>query len=247
MKMKHSLAYALILAAMCVSGCSSNMEQKKQSTISVSGTGMVSVKPDMIQMNISLSKTAPTTRQAQESVNKMVRQALDVLKGFSVEDKNISTASLTFNPEYDYRSTRRVIVGQRVEQQITFSINDIQNDSIKVPQIIDRLVQINGIELNGINFGVKDNAGYFVKSRELAYQKAYQKAQQYAELSGLKIVKVLNISEAGNQEFPQLRNRAMSNVKAEEMSFMAADASTTALPSGEMGVTTNISAVFLME
>jgi uncharacterized protein YggE len=246
MKMKHFLAYALMLAVVYVSGCNSNMEQKKQSTVSVSGTGTVSVKPDMIQMNISLSKTAPTTKQAQEDVSKMVRQVLNVLKSFSIEDKNISTASLTFNPEYEYRPNRRVLTGQRAEQRITFSINDIQNDSVKVPQIIDRLVQINGIELNSMNFGVEDNAEYFVKSRELAFQKALQKAQQYAELSGLKAGKVLSISEEGNQQFPQMMNNRMM-FKQEVEFATAADASSTVLPSGELEVTTKILAVFLLE
>lgn len=235
----------VFLAILLISGCNNPVGQKNQSTVSVIGTGTVLVKPDMIRMNISLNKTAPTTKSAQEEVNKMVRQALDVLAEFNIEEKSINTASLTFSPEYEYRSNRRTLTGQNARQTITFSIDDIRSDSEKVSQIIDRIVQINGIELNQLDFNVKDNTEYFVKSRELAFQKASDKAKQYAALSGLTVAKVLSISEEGNQQTLPFNNRLLnqSNFIAE----MSPDASSTVLPSGELEITTKILAEFLLE
>lgn len=235
------------LAVLFVSAsCNSHAGQKDQSTVSVAGTGSVSVRPDMIQLSISLNRTAQTTRLAQDAVNKMVRQALDVLKNAGIEDKNISTASLTFNPEYEYRPSRRVLVGQRAEQRITFSIHDIQNDSEKASQIIDRLVQINGIELNQMSFSVKNNTEYFIQSRELAFQKATAKAEQYAALSGLKVAKVLSIAEEGNQSYSPMSNRMMLQ-KMEEQAVAADAVGATVLPAGELEITTRIMVVFLLE
>lgn len=237
---------AILSVALFVTACSGNVGHRNQSTVSVVGTGTVMVQPDMIRMNISLSKTAPTTRAAQEEVSKMVRQALTVLSKYNIEDKNIITASLTFSPEYEYRNNRSVLIGQNARQTIAFSIEGIQSDSEKVSRIIDRLVQINGIELNQMDFSVKDNTEHFVKSRELAFRKAADKAKQYAELSGLKVGRVLNISEDGSQQVLPVNNRMMNqyNVFAEAA---AADMSSTMLPSGELEITTRISAVFLLE
>jgi uncharacterized protein YggE len=61
-----------------VSGYDKKNEQQKQSTISVFGIGTVIVQPDMIQMTITLSNVAQTTKIAQEVVNSMVRQALEI-------------------------------------------------------------------------------------------------------------------------------------------------------------------------
>ena len=227
------------------SGCEKNPSEKNQSTITVSGTGTVFVKPDIVQMTISLSNVAQTTKSAQEAVSRMVRQAMAVLKESKVEDKNINTASLTFNTEYEYASGRRVLVGQRAEQRITFSVEGILDDSERVPGIIDRLIQINGIELNQINFSVKNNTEYFIRSRELAFQKASEKANQYAELSNLKILNVLNISEEGNLPVSPIYNRM-----ANQMEFSAAGASDSALtmlPVGELEISTRIMVVFLLE
>lgn len=241
-----AIQYLSILLVMTfVTGCNNDTGKKDQSSVSVYGTGTVLVKPDMLRMNISLSKTASTTKSAQEEVSRMVRQALEVLGDFNIEDKNIVTASLTFSPEYEYRNGRRVLIGQTAQQAILFSMNDIQNDNEKVPQIIDRLVQINGIELNQIDFNVKNNTEYFIKSRELAFQKATEKAEQYASLSGLKVAKVLTISEEGSQQVLPINNRMVNQYSA--MAEAAADEGSTILPSGELEITTKIQAVFLLE
>jgi uncharacterized protein len=249
MKTKFFLAYILALIATFALGCNKQTEPQNQSTISVSGTSTVSVQPDIIQMSITLSKVAQTTKMAQEEMSKMVRQAMKILKEANIEDKNINTASLRFNSEYDYGKGRRILIGQRAEQSITFSIEGINNDNEKASVIIDQLIQINGIELNQVSFSVKNTTEYYVKSRELAYKKAVEKAEQYAELSKLKIVKVLSISENGFQQISPIQNRLynqrqMANFVVEE-AMAAADA--TVLPMGNLEITTNISVVFSLE
>ena len=245
MKTKHFWVYFLILITLVVSGCTGKTEN--QSTISVFGTGTVLVQPDIIQMNISLSNVAQTTRAAQEEVSKMVRQTLSILKNADIEDKNISTASLSFNSEYDYSIGKRILIGQKAEQRITFSIENINNDNEKVSRVIDQLIQINGIELNRLNFSVKNNTEYFVKSRELAFQKAVEKAEQYAELSGLKIKKVLSISEEGNQQISPINNRLTNQQALFAMDDAEYYSGSTIVPTGELEITTRILALFQMK
>jgi uncharacterized protein YggE len=227
-----------------MSGCEKS-GQKNQSTISVFGTGTVLAQPDIVQMEITLSNVAHTTKMAQDEVNKMVREALAILKNSGIEDKNIMTASLTFRSEYEY-TTRRILIGQRAEQSISFSVDKLDDNSERVSEIIDRLIQINGIDLNQINFGVKNNTDYFIKSRELAFQKAHEKANQYAGLSNLKIIKVLKISEDANQQISPINNRLTRNSMADELVAARASGSTI-VPMGELEITTNIFIEFLLE
>ena len=244
MKTKPFPICFLILTVVFIFGCEKT-SQKKQSTISVFGTGTVLAQPDIIQMGITLSNVAQTTKTAQDEVSGMVRRALSILKDAGIEDKNIMTASLTFRSEYEYTS-RRVLIGQRAEQSITFSVDNINNNSERVSEIIDRLIQINGIELNHINFSVKDNTDYFIKSRELAFQKAMEKANQYAGLSNLKIIRVLNISEDINQQVSPMANRLMNNQAAYEADVYSG-ADSTIVPTGELEITTRICVEFLLK
>jgi uncharacterized protein YggE len=244
MKTKPFSIFFLIVTVMFLLGCEKT-NQNNQSTISIFGTGTVLAQPDIIQMRITLSNVAQTTKMAQDEVNKMVGQALAILKAAGIEDKNIMTASLTFRSEYEYTS-RRVLVGQIAEQSITFSVDNINNNGERVSEIIDKLIQINGIELNQINFSVKNNTDYFIRSRELAFQKAVEKAEQYAELSNLKIVKVLKISEDINQQMSPMNNRLMNNSMDYQMEDGSATASTI-VPVGELEITTRIFVEFLLE
>jgi uncharacterized protein YggE len=242
-KTRRFWACVLILIIVLVSGCVSVPEGRTQSTISVFGIGNVSVQPDVIQMMITLSKVDQTTKLAQEEISRMVRQVLRILKNANIEDKNINTASLIFRSEYEYYSNKRTLIGQRAEQRITFSIENIINDNEKASEVIDQLIQINGIELNEISYSVKNTNEYYVKSRELAYQKAFEKATQYAELSKLKIIKVLSVTDQGTPQISPLSNsfnRQMADVQEAKAS------SSTVLPIGELEITTNISVVFLL-
>ncbi|MDR2941305.1 MAG: SIMPL domain-containing protein [Treponema sp.] len=241
MKKRCFWVYVLTLIVSFVSSCNNQTERKNQSTISVFGIGTVYVQPDIIHMSITLSKIDQTTKSAQEEVSRMVRQALKILKDANIKDKNINTASLTFRSEYEY-NPRRTLIGQRAEQRITFSIEDIDNNNEKVSAIIDQLIQINGIELNQVNYSVKNTTEYYVKSRELAYQKAVEKANQYAELSGQKIVKVLSITDQGAQQV-----LPMSNSFDRPLAVEGQSAASTILPIGELEVTTNILVIFLLK
>jgi uncharacterized protein YggE len=151
---------------------------------------------------------------------------------------------LAFSSEYEY-TNRRVLVGQKASQGITFSIDNIITDNEKVSRIIDQLIEINGIELNQINFTVKNNTEHFIRSRELAFEKAVEKATQYAELSKLKIKKVLSVSEDGYQQISPMANRSINQLL--EAKAASETAGSTIVPTGELEITTRILAVFLLE
>jgi len=245
MKIKYFFICLLILIAFSLSGCNKETNEQKQSTISVFGIGTVSVQPDVINMSITLRNVSQTTKKAQEEVSKMVRQVLKILKDANIEDKNINTASLTFSSEYDYYSNRRTLIGQKAEQMITFSIEGINDDSEKASGIIDQLIQINGIELNQVNYSVKNTSEYYVRSRELAFEKAEEKAKQYAQLSNLKLIKVLSISDQGMSQVSPMSNK-FRNMAMQDEIYAAADTSTT-IPIGELEISTTIMAVFLLK
>jgi uncharacterized protein YggE len=63
MKTKYLWIIFLVSIIAVMSGCDKKIEH--QSTISVFGTGTVLAQPDVIQMHITLSNLAQTTKRAQ--------------------------------------------------------------------------------------------------------------------------------------------------------------------------------------
>jgi len=234
---------ALSLMLLFLIGCSTKV-QENQNSVLVSGIGTVFAQPDMVQININFYHTAPTTREAKRVVDETMQRILKILQDENIEEKFIKTVSLNYDVEYDYRSGQRIRVGQRAQQSIVVIVNDIIDNPERFPALLDKITAINRVEIQNIQFDVEDKTELFKQSRELAYQKALEKANQYAELSGRKIGKVLTITEGVSRDIAQTR-ALMGNVR-----FQAADeyfSDGSYIPAGERGVTSEINVIFLLE
>lgn len=114
MNRKVSIGIALSLMLFLVTSCNPQA-QDNQDSVSVSGIGTVLAQPDMVLMNVSFSHTAPTTKQAKTAVNQTMQHILKILKDENLEDKFLKTISLSYDVEYEYRSGRRIKLGQRAQ------------------------------------------------------------------------------------------------------------------------------------
>jgi uncharacterized protein YggE len=225
-----------------ITACSSINRQNRQSTVSVSGIGTVMVQPDMVQMDINFSYVAQTTKQAKEEVDQKMGQILDILKEEGIEDKSIRTSSLNYGAEIEYRDGRSVQIGQRADQTIAVIINDIVDNSNKFSVLLDKITTIDRVVIRNIKFDTENKMELFKQTRELAYQKALDKANQYANLSGLKIVKPLTISEERSRDI--LFGTYKKNVAYETAELSARPAP---VPTGEQEVTSEVMVTFLLE
>jgi uncharacterized protein YggE len=239
-----SIAFSLMLSLLI--SCNTKV-QESQNSVSVSGIGTVLAQPDMVLINIYFSHTAPTTQEAKKAVEETMRRLSQILQEENVEDNLIKTVSLSYDMEYDYRSGRRVRIGQRAQQTIVVTLNDMINRPERFPSLLDKITAIDKVEVHNIQFDIENKTELFKQSRELAYQKALDKATQYAELSGRKIGKVITISEGLSQDIAQTR-AVMNNVsfKAEAV-FATSDYGASSVPTGERGVTSEINITFSLE
>ena len=245
MNRKFFTGIAFSLMLFTLTSCKTNV-QEIQSTVSVSGIGTVLAQPDMVLLNVSFSHTAPTTREAKTAVERTMQRISQILQEENVEDKFVKTVFLNYDVEHEWRSGRMVWIGQRAQQTIAITVNDMVNRPERFPSLLDKITAIDRVQVGNIQFDIEDKSELFRQSRELAYQKAFDKAAQYAEFSGRKIDKVMTVSEAISRDIAQTRAWT-SNIafQAEAAREMLADDSF--LPSGERGVTSEINVVFLLK
>lgn len=218
--------------------------QENQNSVSVSGIGTVLAQPDMVLMDIGFSHTASTTKEAKKAVEQTMQRILKILQEEKVEDKFLKTTSLNYDLEYEYRNGRRIKLGQRAQQTIVVTINDIINTPERFSSILDKITAIDGVEVQNIRFDIENKTDLFKQSRELAYQKALDKARQYAGLAGRKIGNVLTISEAVSRDVAQTR-AFQSNLAFKEEALSMSDDS--GVPTGELGVSSEVNIVFSLE
>ena len=158
----------------------------EKSIISVCGKSKIRIPPDFIKINIDVSKISSTLDESQKSVNSIVKNILQILKEYDVND--INTHNIDFGQEYDYEDHKKVLLGQKVRQTISFIFYEIDKNIEKVKFIMDKLSSItDDINLH-FRFGVDNYEEKETDARDLAYKNAFEKANQYAKISGLKII-----------------------------------------------------------
>ncbi len=213
-------------------------------SISVAGEGKVFAKPDVLQMRVGVSKTERTTSLALEEVNEDVASIKEILLGAGLREEDIKTTNLSIHPEYEYTNSRRVLKGQRASQNLSFKVAGVDRDMQRATQIIDEISEINEVVINSLTFDIEDKTEYFTSARELAYQKAQQKAQELARLGGLKLQKPVSISESSVDYGITLMRQ---NFAMEADMVAGRGAGGTDLPSGQLEIEARISIVFGIE
>ena len=70
------------------------------------------------------------------------------------------------------------------------------SDGSNIGKLIDSLATVNGIVINSLSFDVRNKTSAFQRARQLAYQNAQRKAQDYAAGLKLSLGKLLNVVDS---------------------------------------------------
>jgi len=250
-----AVSIAIILSAMIISrtgiyikntgGVESN--GKISNTISVTGDGKVSAKPDMVLINIGFQEKASTSKDALAKVNTKIDSALKILKDNGISDADIVTSNLNVYTEYDYTSGSRKVTGQQASETLEVKVKKIDDKATKAVKIIDELSQIDNLQMNSINFDIEDKTDLFSKARELAFKKAEQKAEELAKLSKVKLDKPVSITDSTYDIAPVARYSNVAQFKTAALSVEDSAAGGSQISSGQMDITANLSILWGIE
>lgn len=212
-----------------------------QNSISVAGEGKITATPDIVRISSGVSELADSTKEAQQQANKKLERIIEILKNNDVTERNVQTSNLSFRPEYDWKGDDgRKLIGQRVSQTLTIEIPGIDTKPSRVTKILDSLGEIDGLELNSVNFDIEDKKELFSAAREEAFEKALQKAKELARFGDVKLGAPISISEGHVQYNPM----PFRNFAAKEMLMADGIGGGSSLPSGELDVTATVNVVF---
>lgn len=163
-------------------------------TISVTGTGKVSAPPDMATIQTGVVTQADAAGAALKSNNEAMRKIMDVLKEHGIADKDVQTSSFNVHPVYRHDPEGRrepEVTGYRVHNQVSVKVRNLP----KLGEVLDALVQAGSNQVSGVSFGVDDPDGILDQARSRAIADARSRAQVYAQAAGVKVGRVLSISE----------------------------------------------------
>ncbi len=162
-------------------------------TITVSGTGDVSVAPDVADVYLGISVTMPTAKAARDAAATSMTAVLAAVKQDGVADKDIVTTNVSLNPVYDYSSGGSS--GKLTGYQYTNTVKATVRDLTRVPNVLDDAVAAGATTVQGISFRLDDPTSVDAQARQLAMADARSKANALAQAAGVSIQGVASISE----------------------------------------------------
>jgi uncharacterized protein YggE len=180
-------------------------DEKQTSIISLTGTGNVSIAPDMAVISFGVVKEAKTARAALDENNKAMASILKAMEDKGIDKKDLQTSGFNIQPKYFYPKRKSngeqpapEITGYRVANNITIRIREIENAG----EILDLSVTL-GINSGGnIQFTNSNTTAVLKEARIKAVEDALEKAQTLAQAAGVELGDILNISENTSRPRP---------------------------------------------
>jgi uncharacterized protein YggE len=147
--------------------------------------------PDTLTADVSVEAAAPDVTTAMNQANDRQNSVLNALNASGIDPKDISTTQVSLQPQY---SDNSVITGYRASNAIQIKIRKLDTAS----QVLANVVSAGGdaTRINSVSYSIEDDSKLVSDARARAFNDAKQRAQQYAELSGLSLGKIISISEA---------------------------------------------------
>lgn len=186
--------------------------------------------PDVAAISAGVvTQNADANAAMRDNANRM-SAVVAALKKTGVADRDIQTSSISLNPQYNYNNNQPpTITGYQASNTVNVRLREIG----KAGDVLDTLVKQGANQINGPVFSVDKPEAAMDEARTNAVQQARARADLYAAATGLKVRRIVSMSESGEMQ-PQPRPMMM---RAQKM----ADASTpVAAGENTLGVDLNV-------
>jgi uncharacterized protein YggE len=203
-----------------------------QTGISVSGSGEAKAKPDIARANLGVEVRAATVEQATAEANARMAAVMNALKLAGVADKDLRTHNYSINFEHEptppvpvpvpapapARTTKDKAVeesaavaapaaGPRGFYRVSNMVEATIRDLTKVGQILARATEAGANNVWGISFEIDDPYALRAQARSQAMERAKQSAGDLARLAGVRLGKVVALSEnEGGGYMPMMKS-----------------------------------------
>lgn len=167
---------------------------QKMSTFDVSGEGKVVVVPDQATVNMGVQEQGFNLKQVQEQVNRKMTSLTEALKDLGIAERDIQTTGYNYYPDYNNENQYRAYAN------VSVIIRDLED----VSSAMDLIGTLGLDNVSGPTFGLSDELREKTtkEARELAIGKAKAKAEELADLAGMRLGRIVNVTEGSLGGYP---------------------------------------------
>ncbi len=203
--------------------------------LSVSASAEASRRPDIATLSTGVVTQATDANAAMRDNAQRMDRVMAALRAAGIAERDIQTSGINLNPQYKYvDGAPPAITGYQASNTVNVKVRDLA----RLGKVLDALVAQGANQINGPSFGIDKPEEALQEARIAAVRKAQAMARTYADALGLRVLRVVSLSEGGAappRPLPVMR------VAAAPMAMMEKD---TAVATGESSVSVSVEMVF---
>jgi uncharacterized protein YggE len=187
MKKKFVVFSILAVVALSLAACGAAAPATSAGetrTVSVNGSGSVTISPDMATVNVGVVAQAEDAKDATSENNTIINQITSVLTEMGVAESDIQTSNFSIYPMQDTKADGEVSsVTYRVENTVTVVVRDLDS----LGDILDAVISAGANTIYGVQFDVADRESAYGQAIDAAMQNAKNRAQLLADAAGAQL------------------------------------------------------------
>jgi len=201
--------------------------------LSVSAQSEAKRVPDVATISAGVVTQAADANAAMRANAVQMDKVMAAIKAAGIAERDIQTSGINLNPQYKYVENQEpTITGYQANNTVNLKVRDIG----KLGKVLDALVASGANQVNGPSFEIDQPEEAYDEARRGALEKAQARAAMYAKTLGVRVRRIVSISEgAGFQPPRPMAMMAMARGKAEM---------DTAVSPGETTLSANLDVVF---
>jgi uncharacterized protein YggE len=170
--------------------------------LSVEGDGEDLSRPDVMTVRAGAVTTGSTARAALEANNQLANRLIEAVRSSGVEARDVRTANLSVTPRFNPGDEERAerdgrrpqITGYIAQNSLELRLRDLA----AAPRILDALFAAGANHVVGPSFALSDPKPAQARARIAAIADAQAEAAAYADGLGMRVARVLRVSQRGN-------------------------------------------------
>jgi len=169
-------------------------------TIVVTGQAKVSQRPDRVYIDIGVTTQAQKSEAATSENAARISAIITALRRASGPGAQLTTTEYSVSPNYNYPRDggSPSIVGYTASNVVQVRLDDLR----KIGSVIDAATQAGSNNLQDIRFALRDEQAPRAQALRDAALDARQDAEALAQALGLRVVRVLSVSEQAPEARP---------------------------------------------
>ena len=202
--MRNFVAAALLASAALMPSAALAQQSTINQTITgtrldINAVGEVTRVPDLAIISAGvITRSATASGATQQAAARMAR-VREALRQAGIADRDIQTSNISLSPQYVYvKDQPPRLSGYSASNQLSVRFRDIANTG----KILDALVAEGANQISGPNLTIDKPESALDEARVKAIAAARARADLYARSLGMRVTRVVSVSESGGYAPP---------------------------------------------